>query len=573
MRRVLLSVRDLVASFKLPRSEFRAVDGISFDLCEGETLCIVGESGSGKSVAARSILQIIDFPGRIAGGQILLNRYAGDATVPSQTIDIAKLDRTGLPMRMIRRNDISMIFQEPMSSLSLAHRCGDQIVEAVRLARPEIARKAAWNQAIELLGKMKLHDPERVARQYPFELSGGMRQRVMIAMALAGNPRILIADEPTTALDVTTQAEILALITGLQRSLGLAVIFITHDIGVVANVADRVAVMNCGKIVELNDVVPIFSAPQHAYTRMLLASTLRLESRSPLKRAAEPVVAGPAEAPKPLLEVRDLAKTFYSAPGIFGRRQHELKAVDQVSFEVFPNEALGVVGESGSGKSTMARLVVGLHSVTGGSMRYRQSNDTVVELAGRRRVKRDPLYRDIRMVFQDPFSALNPRMSVGQIIAEPLLVNALLSGAALRERVAELMGLVGLEPKMVERYPHAFSGGQRQRIVIARAIALNPRLVIADEATSALDVSLRAQILDLLLDLQRKLGLSFVFITHDIANIRYFCDRVLVMHHGRIVESGPVHDVLNAPKDPYTQRLIASAPRPDPAQRRAVTFA
>ena len=568
MSRILLSVRDLVTWFKLQKAEVKAVDGISFDLFDGETLCVVGESGSGKSAAARSILQIVEHPGRIVSGEILLNRYEGAAATPRETIDIAKLSPTGLPMRMIRRNDISMIFQEPMSSLSLAHRCGDQIVEAVRLAHPEMGKAAAWGRAVELLGQMQLSDPSRVASQYPFELSGGMRQRVMIAMALASNPRILIADEPTTALDVTTQAEILALIAGLQKKFGLAVIFITHDIGIVANIAERVAVMNNGKIVEMNAVAPIFANPQHPYTRMLLASTLRLEQRSPLKvPAAAMATARAAEARAPLLEVRDLAKTFPVRTRFFGRAKEEMRAVDQVSFDLHPHEAVGIVGESGSGKTTMARCVVGLIGASAGSIRYRRADDTVIDLVGHKRKKHDPLFQDIRMIFQDPFSALNPRMTVGQVIGEPLLVNGILAGKALKERVAELLRLVGLEPKMAERYPHAFSGGQRQRIVIARAIALNPRLVVADEATSALDVSLRAQMLDLLLELQERLKLSFIFITHDISNIRYFCDRIVVMHRGRVVETGSVSDVLDSPKDPYTQRLIASVPKPDPNRR------
>ncbi len=570
MTRLLLRVSDLKATFFLASGETRAVDGISFDLFEGETLCVVGESGSGKSVAARSILQIVDKPGRIVGGEMLLSRYTGPATEPSATVDIAKLGRTGHDIRMVRRNDISMIFQEPMSSLSLVHRCGDQIVEAVRLARPRISATDAWARAVELLGQMQLDQPERVAQQYPFELSGGMRQRVMIAMALASDPRILIADEPTTALDVTTQAEILLLIKELQVRLGLGVIFITHDMGVVANIADRVAVMNKGKIVETGTLREIFDHPQHPYTRMLLASTLRLESRSPLKHDV-PLPAAAATRPSievtPLLSVRDLAKSFVSRPGLLSRKVHEVKAVDGVSFDVFARENVGVVGESGSGKSTMARCIVGLHAANAGSIRYQRDDDSVVELRGRKRTAGDPVLKEIRMIFQDPFSALNPRMSIGQIIGEPLLVNKVPHGKALKERVAELVRLVGLEPRMMERYPHAFSGGQRQRIVIARAIALNPRLVVADEATSALDVSLRAQMLDLLLELQERLGLSFIFITHDISNIRYFCDRVVVMYQGRVVESGPVDEVLNNPQDAYTRRLIASVPRPDPTMR------
>ena len=568
MPRTLLSVRDLRTSFPLPKGEVKAVDGISFDLLEGEMLCIVGESGSGKSAAARSILQILDRPGKIVGGKILLHRFKGDSDTPDETIDIATLGRSGPAIRAIRRQDISMIFQEPMSSLSLVHSCGDQIVEAVRLARPQISRAEAWQRTVELLGQMQLTSPERVARQFPFELSGGMRQRVMIAMALASDPRILIADEPTTALDVTTQAEILALLNRLRQTLGLGVIFITHDMGVVANIADRVAVMQRGKIVEFSPLRALFDAPQHPYTRMLLGSALRLESPSPLRQPVPATAAPPAEAtPEPLLSVRDLAKTFIARKSLFDRGGQDTRAVDGVSFDVFPNENLGVVGESGSGKSTMARCVVGLYPSTGGSMLYRRADGTSVDLAGHRRHGRDPLLREIRMIFQDPFSALNPRMSIGQIVGEPLYVSGIARGRELKERVAELLRLVGLEPRMMERYPHAFSGGQRQRIVIARSIAVNPRLLVADEATSALDVSLRAQMLDLMLELQSRLQLSYIFITHDISNVRYFCDRVVVMHGGKVVETGRVDAVLDSPRESYTQRLIASVPRPDPSLR------
>lgn len=570
MPRRLLSVRNLKTSFFVAKGETRAVDGISFDLLEGETLCVVGESGSGKSVAARSILQIVDKPGRIINGEILLSRYTDASPKPSETVDIVRFGRTGHDIRQVRRNDISMIFQEPMSSLSPVHRCGDQIVEAVRLAHPETSVRLAWARAVELLSQMQLSQPEHVADQYPFELSGGMRQRVMIAMALASDPRILIADEPTTALDVTTQAEILTLIKGLQIKLGLGVIFITHDMGVVANIADRVAVMNHGRIVETGTLREIFDRPQHNYTRMLLASTLRLESRSPLKGpppTVPPEPIAPFEEVAPLLAVRNLSKTFVSRRGLLARTVREVRAVDDVSFDVFPHENVGIVGESGSGKSTMARCIVGLHDASSGSITYRPGNSSVVELGNRPRRAGDATLKEIRMIFQDPFSSLNPRMSVGEIIGEPLLVNRVLSGKALQDRIAELLELVGLEPRMMERYPHAFSGGQRQRIVIARAIALDPRLIVADEATSALDVSLRAQVLDLLLTLQKRLGLSFIFITHDISNIRYFCDRVVVMYQGQVVETGSVEAVLERPVHDYTKRLISSVPRPDPTMR------
>ena len=561
-KRLLLSVRNLKTQFPLRRGVVKAVDGIDFDLIEGETLCIVGESGSGKSVAARSILQILDRPGQIVDGEMLLHRYSGGETTPSEIIDIAKLDRSSHAMQAVRRQDISMIFQEPMSSLSLAHTCGNQIVEAILLRHPRLGKRAAWDRAVELLGQMQLSDPALTASQYPFQLSGGMRQRVMIAMALASEPRILIADEPTTALDVTTQAEILALLEQLRRTLGLGVVFITHDVGIVANIADRVAVMQLGKVVEMADIRSILDQPQHPYTRMLLASARRLERPSPLRAA--PKSALPAAPPQPLLEVRGLGKTFVLRSGPFARHR-ELRAVDGVSFDVMPRENVGIVGESGSGKSTMARCIVGLHAASVGSMLYRRADDTSVDLAGRVRKGADPLLREVRMIFQDPFSALNPRMTIGQIVAEPIYLARTMRSRQLKERVAELLSLVGLEPRMMERYPHAFSGGQRQRIVIARAIATNPRLIIADEATSALDVSLRAQMLDLMLELQQRLDLSYVFITHDISNIRYFCDRVVVMHRGKVVETGTVDAVVNSPSHVYTKRLIASVPRLDPS--------
>jgi peptide/nickel transport system ATP-binding protein len=561
-KRLLLSVRNLKTQFSLNRGVVKAVDDIGFDLIEGETLCIVGESGSGKSVAARSILQILDRAGQIVGGEILLHRYTGGESTPSEVIDIVKLGRSSRAMQAVRRQDISMIFQEPMSSLSLAHTCGNQIVEAIHLRHPHIKKRAAWDRAIELLAQMQLPDPALTASQYPFQLSGGMRQRVMIAMALASEPRILIADEPTTALDVTTQAEILALLDRMRRTLGLGVIFITHDLGVVANVADRVAVMQLGKVVEVGDVRSILDRPHHPYTRMLLASAQRLERPAPLR--ATPTVQASTTPRQPILSVRDLGKTFVLRSGPFSRHR-DLHAVDGVSFDVMPGENVGIVGESGSGKSTMARCVVGLHAATGGSMLYRRADDTLVELAGRVRKGADPLLREVRMIFQDPFAALNPRMTIGQIVAEPIRLARMMHGAALKERVGELLSLVGLEPRVMERYPHAFSGGQRQRIVIARAIATNPRLIIADEATSALDVSLRAQMLDLMLELQQRLDLSYVFITHDISNIRYFCDRVVVMYRGKVVESGTVTKVLDSPSDPYTKRLIAAVPRLDPS--------
>jgi peptide/nickel transport system ATP-binding protein len=378
----------------------------------------------------------------------------------------------------------------------------------------------------------------------------------MIAMALACKPALLIADEPTTALDVTTQAEILDLIKNLQRSQGMAVMFITHDMGVVAEIADQVIVMNHGKVVETGTVDDIFHAPKDDYTRMLISSVTKLGRTADIRLSRPPI----ASAVEPILQVRDLKQYF-------GTAKAPIKAVDGVSFSVLPGESLGIVGESGSGKTTMGRCLLRVYDPTAGAIDYRRADGSVVDIVKADKQTLKDCRREMRMIFQDPVSSLNPRMTVAQIVGEPLLVNGIATGKALDERVAELLQNVGLEPAWRERYPHAFSGGQRQRIGIARAIALNPRVIIADEATSALDVSLRSQMLDLLLNLQDKLGLSFVFISHDIAVIRYFCDRIAVMYRGKIVETGETNQVCDAPTHPYTQALLSAIPQPDPRAR------
>ena len=384
-----------------------------------------------------------------------------------------------------------------------------------------------------------------------------MRQRAMIAMALACNPSLLIADEPTTALDVTTQAEILDLIRQLQRSHGMAVMFITHDMGVVAEIADDVIVMHRGKIVETGPVDAIFHAPADDYTRMLIGSVTKLGHTAGIRLLRAPIAADI----EPILQVQDLTMVFDQA-------KSKVVAVDGVSLSVLPGESLGIVGESGSGKTTMGRCLLRVYEPNTGTIKYRRANGAIVDIVAADKPTLHACRREMRMIFQDPVGSLNPRMTVAQIVGEPLLVNGLATGRDLDARVAELLKSVGLEPAWRERYPHAFSGGQRQRIGIARAIALNPRLIVADEATSALDVSLRAQMLDLLLNRQDKLGLSFVFISHDIAVIRYFCDRVAVMYRGRIVETGATDQVCDAPKHAYTQALLSAIPQPDPRARR-----
>ena len=542
----ILEVKDLKTFFPTRAGIVRAVDGVSFALKRGTTLCVVGESGSGKSVTARSILQIVDRPGRIESGSILLARADGSTT------DLAKLDPRGREIRSVRGKEIAMIFQEPMSSLSPVHRIGTQIGEALRIhfGTPKDEQR---DRVLELLRQVEIPRPEAAVDRYTFEFSGGMRQRVMIAMALACNPSVLIADEPTTALDVTTQAEILDLIGKLQQSHGMAVLFITHDMGVVAEIADEVLVMYRGKVMETGPVEQIFHAPQDSYTRRLIGSVVKLEQKAEARLTRPEIPVGTP----PLLDVRNLSLTFPSG----------LKAVDDVSLAVRPGETLGIVGESGSGKTSMGRCLLRIYDPQAGAIEYRHADGQTVDIRTADKAALGRIRREVRMIFQDPVGSLSPRKTVGQIIAEPLQL-AGMRGSELHDRVANLMQQVGLEPAWRERYPHAFSGGQRQRIGIARAISVNPRLIIADEATSALDVSLRSQMLDLMMKLQDELGLSYVFISHDMSVIRYMCDRVAVMYRGKIVEVGDTDQVVTEPTHDYTRALLSAIPHPDPRSRR-----
>ncbi len=550
----VLDVRGLSTHFPLGRITLKAVENVSFTLRRGRTLCIVGESGSGKSITARSILQIVGPPGRIVSGEIL---YA--PTPASQPIDIAKFPARGKQMRDLRGRDIAMVFQEPMTSLSPIHRIGWQISEGL-LAHGLMNVKSARARAIELLRQVEIPNPEEAVDKYPFEFSGGMRQRAMIAMALACNPKVLIADEPTTALDVTTQAEILRLIKRLQIENGLAVLFITHDMGVVAQIADDVLVMYRGEVVEHAPVEELFAAPVNPYTIRLL------EAAKKLGMAAAP--ARPVVTPGPLLlRVRNVSLTYPAQTSMFRKAKPPNPALRNVSFDLHEGENLGIVGESGSGKTTLGSCLIRVLKPSGGEIGYRHRDGRTADLATLDRGGLKAAHREIRMIFQDPFASLNPRMTVAQCIGEPLLVNDILEGKALQLRVRALLGMVGLPPDVAGRYPHAFSGGQRQRIVIARALALDPRLIIADEATSALDVTLRGQILDLLLELQPKLGLSFIFISHDLGVIRYFCNRVAVMYRGEIVEIGSSEDICTNPSQAYTKALLAAVPEATPARR------
>ncbi|WP_421723236.1 ABC transporter ATP-binding protein [Bauldia sp.] len=548
-----LEVSGLSVEFRLLGQSIKAVNNVSFSLKRGETLCVVGESGSGKSVTGRALLQITR-PGIITGGRIIFRD--GD-----QPVDIAEMAPDSDAIRTIRGNRIAMIFQEPMSSLSPVHTIGDQIVEAIRLHN-ETTKEAAEERAIDLLRQVQIPQPEEAVKKYAFQFSGGMRQRAMIAMALSCRPDILIADEPTTALDVTTQAEILRLVIALQREMNMAVLFITHDLGVVAEVADRVAVMFRGEMIETGPAAQIFHAPQQAYTRQLIGASSKFSVTGGHDRDASD-----EETAKPILRVRDVNLTFRSSSGFIRRRSVKVDALKDVSFDLKEGENLGIVGESGSGKTTLARAIVGLVKAQTGSAIYNAGDSREIELFARDALRRNKLNAEIRMIFQDPFSSLNPRMTVYRIIAEPMAVNGV-QNAEIADRVAWLLERVGLPPEMMRRYPHAFSGGQRQRICIARALAVNPRLIIADEATSALDGTIRTQILDLLFRLQDEFNLSFLFIGHDLGVVRYFCDRIAVMHRGEIVETGTAAQICEQPEKAYTRQLLAAVPSSDPSHRR-----
>ncbi len=548
----ILEVRGLSVDFPSRHGAVPAIHDVSFDLRLGQTTCFVGESGSGKSVTARAVMNIVE-PAVIRSGAInLVDLEAG------QKLELSGLDPDGVEIRAVRGARIAMIFQEPMSSLSPVHTIGEQIIEAI-LLHQDVDAAQAREIAIEALRDVQITDPELAVDKFPFEYSGGMRQRAMIAMALGCQPDILIADEPTTALDVTTQAEILRLLHGLQESRRMAMMFITHDMGVVAEIADRVVVMLHGNVVETGDVDSIFYAPQHAYTRKLLNAAVGVEQST-----ARPATQGGME---PLIQTRNICLTFGA-----NKRNKSIgvKALDEVSIELNRGEILGIVGESGSGKTTLARVLMGRFQPQSGEASYKSRAGQPIDLTNTSSFRDGTVYREMRMIFQDPYGSLNPRMTIEQIIGEPLLVNGIAKGGELRKRVGELLERVGLSASIMERYPHAFSGGQRQRIGIARAIALDPQILIADEATSALDGSIRAQILDLLLELRDELNLSILFIAHDIGVVRYFCDRVAVMHKGRVVETGTALQICDEPREPYTQRLISAVPVPDPRKRRLI---
>jgi glutathione transport system ATP-binding protein len=565
----ILDVQGLTVRFVTSEREVEAVRGVGLQVDRGETLAIVGESGSGKSVSALAIMRLVEHGGgRIVAGRIDFRRRDGSV------LDLATASQS--TMRGIRGADIAMIFQEPMTSLNPVFPVGEQIAESIRLHQGKSGAEARA-EALRLLELVRIPEAGRVLGRFPHQLSGGMRQRVMIAMALSCRPSLLIADEPTTALDVTIQAQILQLIRELQQEMQMGVIFITHDMGVVAEVADRVLVMSNGEKVEEGVATQIFREPRHPYTQALLAAVPRLgamqgtdaPAKFPLpgaenqpeeegQPAAEPLLVDP----KPVLQVCELTTRFDVPTGVFGRITRRVHAVEHVSFVLHRGETLALVGESGCGKSTTGRSLLRLVEVAQGRIEFDGQN--IVPLSDRalRTVR-----QNIQIVFQDPFASLDPRLTVGFSIMEPLLVHHAGSKAEAGKRVAWLLERVGLEAEHAHRYPHEFSGGQRQRIAIARALALNPKIVIADECVSALDVSIRAQIINLLLDLQREFGIAFLFISHDMAVVERISHRVAVMYLGQIVEIGPRRAVFENPQHPYTRQLLAAVPVPDPARR------
>ncbi|QGD82783.1 dipeptide ABC transporter ATP-binding protein [Bordetella parapertussis] len=569
--RRVLELENLSIAFGRGAHTFHAVKSLSLHVDRGETLAIVGESGSGKSVTSLAVMRLVEFGGgRIESGRMTFYRGAGEA------VDLAAASEDS--MRAMRGNDLGMIFQEPMTSLNPVFTVGAQIVEAIRLHQACDAR-AAQAAAKRILDQVRIPDSASILGRYPHELSGGMRQRVMIAMALSCKPALLIADEPTTALDVTIQAQILQLIRELQRQMDMGVIFITHDMGVVAEVADRVLVMRKGDVVENNDVHGLFNAPSHPYTKALMAAVPRLGamqgttaparfallSDAQARHEAEPPAVAPSD--KVVLRVRDLVTRFDVRGGIFARVKKRVHAVEQVSFDLHAGETLSLVGESGCGKTSTGRSLLRLAKTTRGQ----------IEFDGKPVRQEDPaslraLRRNMQFVFQDPFASLNPRMRVGDCVKEPMLIHNLYSGAQADRRAAELFERVGLDAAMMQRWPHEFSGGQRQRICIARALSVDPKVLIADESVSALDVSIQAQIVNLLIDLQRDLGVSYLFISHDMAVVERISHRVAVMYLGQIVEIGPRQAIFENPQHPYTKKLMQAVPIADPGARRSITL-
>jgi peptide/nickel transport system ATP-binding protein len=576
----LLEVKNLVTEFRTEDETVKAVNGISFTLHKGEILGIVGESGTGKSVTSLSVMQLIKSPGKITEGEMIYH------SKKFGTVDLLKL--TSEQFRHYRGNEIGMIFQEPMTSLNPVYTCGDQVAEAI-LLHQKCTTKAAKQKTIDLFKEVQLPRPEIMYNTYPHQLSGGQRQRVMIAMAMSCNPSILIADEPTTALDVTVEHTILGLLKKLQQEREMSIMFITHDLGVIAELADRVIVMYKGRIVEEGSVWKIFANPQHPYTKGLLACRPPLNRRytmlptisdfmitredgsmtqSPntIEQVTAKLLVSPREretrhkdiyAAEPMLQIKNLQTHFRIRKGIFGGGKQYVKAVDDVSFDVFPGETLGLVGESGCGKTTLGRTILRLIEPTGGEIIYKGRDITKLSIAELR-----PMRKNMQIIFQDPYSSLNPRITIGESIVEPMRVHKLHEHDLFRKHKAmELLKKVNLDETHFYRYPHEFSGGQRQRICIARALALSPEFIVCDESVSALDVSIQAQVLNLLRQLQKEFKFTYVFISHNLSVVKFMSDRMIVMRGGKIVEMGESDSIYSNPQSEYTKNLISAIPK------------
>ena len=576
----LLEFKNLVTEFKTEGIVVRAVNGISFTLNKGETIGIVGESGSGKSVTSLSAMRLIPSPpGEISGGEIIFHKDDGES------VDLLKISEEEI--RKHRGNDIAMIFQEPMTSLNPVFTCGNQVVEAIMLHQ-KMNKHQAKNLTIKLFKEVQLPDPERIFSTYPHQISGGQKQRVMIAMAMSCHPSVLIADEPTTALDVTVQKTILQLMQKLQTERDMGILFITHDLGVIAELADKVVVMYQGNIVEQGNVWDIFSNPKHPYTKGLLACRPPLDKRYKflptvsdfmkedengkmiennitveeftkdlaIPNSERSVKQKELFAKDPILKIKNLKTYFPIRNGFFGGITSHVKAVDNVTFDVYPGETLGLVGESGCGKTTIGRTIIRLEEPTDGEMIYKGKDIAKMDAKELREFR-----KEVQIIFQDPYSSLNPRMTIGNAIMEPMQVHGILENDEQRKkRVEDLLARVNLDPSHFYRYPHEFSGGQRQRIGIARALAVNPKFIICDESVSALDVSVQAQVLNLLNELKEEFGLTYIFISHDLSVVKYMSDRMLVMQDGKIEEMGDADQIYNEPETEYTKKLIDAIP-------------